>query len=89
MALSYGTNTYAGQAASEFIADMLLGGNTIAGNHITVHPAVKGTKVIQTITTEYVTGFFESFAMCAFKAVTSLLTFSTSVFKVVFSVSSS
>jgi len=54
MALSYGTNTYAGQAASEFIADMLLGGNTIAGNHITVHPAVKGTKVIQTITTDAV-----------------------------------
>jgi hypothetical protein len=54
MALTYGTNTYAGQAASEFIADMLLAGNTIAGNHITVHPAIKGKKVIQTITTDAV-----------------------------------
>ena len=54
MALTYGSNTYAGQAAEGFIADLLLQGDTIDGGHITVHPAVKGKKVLQTLTTDAV-----------------------------------
>jgi len=54
MALTYGSNTYAGIAAKEFLADMLLQGDTIDGGHITVHPGVKGKKVLQTLTTDAV-----------------------------------
>lgn len=54
MALTYSTNTYAGLAAKEKIADMLLMGKTIKDGAIMVHPKIKGKEVIQTITTDAV-----------------------------------
>lgn len=51
MALTYGSNSYAGQAAKGLLADMLLSGRTIADGAITIHPGVKGKEVLQTIST--------------------------------------
>lgn len=54
MALSFTSTSYVGELAKEPIADILLSGNTIAKNAITVHPNIKKKEFIQTLTTDAV-----------------------------------
>lgn len=52
MALSYSTNSYIGEFAKEWVADILLSGDTIDQGNISVHPNIKKAEKIQTISTD-------------------------------------
>lgn len=54
MALTFTSTSYVGELAKEPIADILLSGDTIAKNAITVHPNIKKKEFIQTLTTDAV-----------------------------------
>lgn len=51
MALTYSSNTYAGENAKEYIADLLLSGDTISKGAISVHPNIKKKEVVQILAT--------------------------------------